>query len=196
MKYIGDSRACLEVNQRKKWHMAARRQGRPVRIDRLPHQLPHRPIQSLRRQRIHPPAEQLPHQLDRIRRLPFALARRVEPDAGRGNRRRSAPMLASPYKHMRGSVPQQPSEKAPGANAKRTAAQHRRQKNARGYDAPGQCQSVGKIAVPVDAVQRETAARHPVNGWALLPAGAPLAPSEAQPLRPPVRTNPSRTCYS
>ena len=47
--------------------------------EHLPHQLPHPPIQSLQRQRIHAPAHQLPHHLDRIGEVPLLFGHRVEP---------------------------------------------------------------------------------------------------------------------
>src|SRR5579862_6075179 len=57
-------------------------QGAGTKVDCLPPQLPHRPVQPLDRQRIHPPAEKLAHQADRGSGFPFALGDRVEPDAG------------------------------------------------------------------------------------------------------------------
>lgn len=47
----------------------------------LPHQLPHRPIEPVESQGIHPPAHQLAHHADRMREVPFALWHRVEPHA-------------------------------------------------------------------------------------------------------------------
>ena len=47
-------------------HRRRRENPAAVFLVALPHQLPHRPIQPLQRQRIHPAAHQLPHHADRI----------------------------------------------------------------------------------------------------------------------------------
>src|ERR1700689_694091 len=50
---------------------------------RLSSQSPHRRVQTLDGQRIHPPAENLPHRADRGGGVPLARGPRIEPAAGR-----------------------------------------------------------------------------------------------------------------